>query len=387
MHTNFIPKMITEKITQKISPKNLYRKNLSLFQTAGTFPLPDFSSVLLPGGKCSCMTPQGICATEKYIIITAYCNIRRFQKDLERSKKKGHTNAPDVSNHQTLKTNHTHNSCLMVFDKKTHRYLALLELPDQNHVGGITCDGTYLWIAKSTDRCLSTIKETELNYLIKHLKRNLKHTPKNITSPGNKVARNTHQETNTQNPEAQNIPSAKIDYFQKTVPCDMTASFVTFFQKRIWVGYCAPKGKRGFLRSFQIQKNPHDKNAPLSLIFDSEISIPAKANGASFFQAPGTASDHIYLFLSISGGRKNASQMRLYSTGQSPKATGKNSFSLHLYDTFLLPPLLEESCIDKNVLYTLYESSSPAYKDVPGNSCPFPVDVVNMADINGFMIP
>lgn len=373
MHMNLISKIITENITQKISPKNLYRKNISLFQTAGTFPLPDFSNVHLPDGKCSCMTPQGICTTEKYIILTAYCSIKRFQKDLEALKKKEHPNTPEFSGIQpsntnltnkymeSIKTEHIHNSCLMVFDKKSHRYLALLELPDQNHVGGITYDGTFLWIAKSTERCLSVIKETDLNRLTEHLtKRN-----------------------------RQNIPSAKIDYFQKTIPCDMTASFVTFFHKRIWVGYCAPKGKRGFLRSFQIQKNPHahKTHTPPSLVFDSEIPVPAKANGASFFQTRDTASECIYLFLSISGGRKNASQMRLYSIGHDSGKAGKNSFSPHLYDTFLLPPLLEESCIDKNVLYTLYESSSPAYKDVPGNRCPFPVDVVNMTDIPRLMMP
>lgn len=399
MHPMLIPKIISQNIKNKFSQINLYQKNLSLFQTAGTFPLPDFSDVKLPDGTCSCMTPQGICTTEKYIIITAYCNIKRFQKELAKSQnadlpktikllKNPHMRKNKIlpekqiskEAYEHLQKEPAHSSCLMVFCKKSHAYLGLLELPDKNHVGGITYDGTYLWIAKSTDNCLSVIKETDLNHLVS---RKLKH-------PDGTQHKNIRhdiplQTTNLQEPPLQrnNIPAAKIDYFQKTVPCGMTASFVTFFEKRIWVGYCAPAGKKGFLRSFQIQKNPHEKKAPLSLIFDRELPLPAKANGASFEK---TASG-IYLFVSISGGRKKASKMLIYTLSSTAgTAADKNhGLSLHLQNAILLPPLLEESCISGTILYTLYESSSPAYRDVPGNRCPFPVDVVSMAEITAGM--
>ena len=356
------PKIFLNFLKSKKASEKNWQKNLSLFQTLDTFPLPDFSNCHLPDGRCSCMTPQGICTTEHYILITAYCNIKRFQKDLKTT--------PLPKLYQSIKSEKAHSSCLMVFDKKSHQYLALLELPDQNHVGGITCDGTYIWIAKSTTNCLSMIKEKDLNHLVKYLisKKTAPGKMQNIMSAD---ARNQIQHF-----QKEPVPSAKIDYFQKEIPCDMTASFVTFFSKRIWVGFCAPAGKKGMLRSFQIQKNPQEHKHPFSLIPDREWKIPAKANGASFYENQADGKNQIYLFLSISGGRKNASDMLIYHI--------KHAYPLLLH-RFTLPPLLEESCIDADILYTLYESSSPAYRDVPGNSCPFPVDVVSMADVKNFL--
>lgn len=388
MKLSFPHTYMFQKLEHIFAPSDLYQKNLTLFQTLGTFPLPDFSDVTLPNGRCSCMTPQGICTTGRYIIITAYCNIKRFRKELEKSKNKKR-NITKIPEKQTvskklseqLKTEKTHASCLMVFDKNSHEYLSLLELPDQNHVGGITYDGTYLWIAKSTDNCLSIIRETDLDHVVNMLSKNNHIPAAQKTTLKQKFApfHTSQTEPDSITPRHEHIPCGKIQYFQNEIPCGITASFVTFYKNRIWVGYCAPTGKKGFLRSFQIQKNPNDKKTPVSLAFDQELEIPAKANGASFYEPKTSLRPHdtmpacTYLFLSISGGRKKASKMLLY-----------NVDGLHLLNSFLLPPLLEESCIDENILYTLYESSSPAYRDVPGNSCPFPIDVVSMAKAEGF---
>lgn len=376
-------------------PHDPYEKNLVLFQGLGTFPLPDFADCRLPDGHCSCMTPQGICATQNYIVITAYCNINRFKSDLEKSLGKSHLTESDGSQKNILstaaeKSDHgsqtqilneilyhkienepVHHSCLMVFSKNDFRQLAVLELPDQNHVGGIAYDGNHIWIAKSTDQCLSVIKESDLEKTIRSITSSEKYVSREIHTSSIDKKGNYMKEKNSSE-----IPSSKIAYFQKKVPCGMTASFVTYHAGRIFVGYCAPARKKGMLQSFQIQKNPRAATDYFSLQPERKLGIPAHANGASFYST--------YLFLSISGGRNIPSKMLIYRI-----ESGKNStlFKKKRLHRFFLPPLLEESCIDQGILYTLYESSSPAYRDVSGNQCTDPVEVVSMADPRQLISP
>ncbi len=336
--------------------EGLYQRQLSLFQTLGTFPLPELSDCKLPDGHCSSMTPQGICVTEHYIVITAYCSMKRFKKELKASL----NTAGNQSRYDKIKNEPVHHSCLFVFSKKTHVYLALLELPDVNHVGGIAYDGKNLWVAKSTENCLSVIREQDLKKVMSDLKYSSK-------------------------------KEGRISYFQKEVPCGMTASFVTYFEGRIWVGSFVSKGMHGILQSFQVQKKSEGERKIFSLQALQSVNIPVRANGAYFYRnvkqwtewqkstkKSGRRDRKIWLFVNVSGGRKKSSAVYVFQVFM--KENGKISCR-KVKGIRFLPPLLEEGCIDGDILYTIYESSSPPYKDNPGNHCTFPVDVVCMAEV------
>ncbi len=68
---------------------------------------------------CTSMTPQGLCVTEEYLIISAYCH------------------------------SGTHNSVLYVVDKTTHEYVKTIVLRNKAHVGGLAYDPIHstVWIS------------------------------------------------------------------------------------------------------------------------------------------------------------------------------------------------------------------------------------------------
>lgn len=73
---------------------------------------------------CTSMTPQGMCTTEDYLLVSAYC----------------HT--------------HEHNSVVYVIDKHTGKFIKEIVLKDKNHVGGLAFDTKHhmIWVSTSHDR-------------------------------------------------------------------------------------------------------------------------------------------------------------------------------------------------------------------------------------------
>lgn len=74
------------------------------------------------GTQAGNMVPQGVCAANDYILITAY----DYNKE--------------------------HNSVIYVIDKESGELKSVIEMPDKNHSGGIAFDGTMVWVAKSTSK-------------------------------------------------------------------------------------------------------------------------------------------------------------------------------------------------------------------------------------------
>ncbi|MCH4039006.1 MAG: hypothetical protein LKG48_10075 [Lachnospiraceae bacterium] len=71
---------------------------------------------------CTSMTPQGMCVTEKYVFISAYC----------------HT--------------HRHNSVLYMLDRETGKYIKTIVLGGKAHVGGMAYDPVHqnVWVSGGT---------------------------------------------------------------------------------------------------------------------------------------------------------------------------------------------------------------------------------------------
>ncbi len=332
-----VPKTSTNSRFMRRLPKLKERyKDLNELSTVGSFPLPGMSETNMDGKKCSSMTVQGICTTGDYILVTAYCRGEIYIKDLA-----GHAYRPDnlfrLGRAYMTEHKEDHRSVIYVIDKKTQNYLTTLNLSDKNHVGGITYDGKYVWIAKSSDYELSAI---DINSI--------------------KAAVKKHKDT------------INIDY-DVNVPCDRMASFVTFYDNRLWVGYCnADEQGTGVLDGFKISYNEEENT--VDLISSKEISIPYNANGAVFARVDGD----VCLAVSISGGRGSKKDNRdskvcLYEIDLNKNYDIKG-FKDH--GRLIMPPLMEELCIDGSNVYYIFESGGSAYSTVGAHATYAPVDTV-----------
>lgn len=127
-------------------------KNLSKYEDLSTLNVNNLSqtSYVIPGllatktmasdnasdfSMCTSMTPQGICVTENYLFISAYC----------------HT--------------HSHNSVLYMMDKNTHQFIKEIVLSGKPHAGNIAYDDIHnnIWIACTGENLITGEKSAYLN--------------------------------------------------------------------------------------------------------------------------------------------------------------------------------------------------------------------------------
>ena len=304
--------------------------------TKGTFEIPGLRSTPFPDREdCDCMTPQGICVAEDYILITAYCNSYNFVQDilaLPDSEQKREWLAREGGHS-------VHKSVIYVVSKNSYELLNILVLPDDNHVGGIAFDGQLIWIALSKTQKLGVIRFEDL--------------VSTLTNDGDSV---------------------EISFYTK-VSCDCIASFVTYYDRKLWVGVCdSDNDGIGTMTVFDILGSTVDD---LELSGVREFTIPIKANGAAFAQIDG----ELCLAVNSSYGRdeeKHKSKTHLYSVNF------ENDYDHGILidkGLFVLPPMAEEICIDGSDVYTLFESGATPYCTLEGNKCNDVVDRVCIAGL------
>ncbi len=267
--------------------------------------LPGLENTVVAGDNCNCMTPQGICVTDSLIFISAYCSVNKYKKELE--DKIGFGNNEEKA--EVLKEHSTHNSVIYIIDKESGEYIKNIVLSDSNHVGGLASDGENLYIAKSSDKQVSIISAEQINDILSD--------------------------------EAQSV---SVDY-ESSFDCEVTASFVLYFENIIWVGVFDEK-EDSLLVGFDYEKKKKI----------TEIKIPSKANGGSFTEIDG----EVCLNINSSYGRKNLSDIYLYSV----KNYGKENMSVDLQDKFKAPPLVQNSAISDGRCYFIYESAATCYSQV-----------------------
>ncbi|MBR3815929.1 MAG: hypothetical protein IKJ27_04305 [Clostridia bacterium] len=272
-------------------------------------PVPGLVNTDVAGDSCSAMTPQGICVTEDYIFISAYCNIKKYKTELEENKDYG-TNSEKLEREADHKT---HNSVIYIIDRESGEYIKNMVLPDANHVGGLATDGKVIFVAKSADKQVSVIKLTQVERVL------------NTKSLSVKV---------------------KYDF---TVDCGCTASFVTYHDGYLWVGVFNEKNN-GELNAFTVNSKDYELTEKYSL------EIPAKANGACFTEIDGETC----LAVNTSYGRKNVSQVYLFSV--SDYATGK--MVINEKSRYIAPPLIQNCCIYDGKVYNIFESAASCYSEV-----------------------
>ncbi len=273
------------------------------------YPIPGLENTDVLGSDCSCMTPQGLCVSEDFIFISAYCSVKKYKTELEENVDFG-GNADKLS----AEENHiTHNSVIYIIDRKNGEYVKNMVLPDTNHVGGLAFDGENLLIAKSTDQQISVITSKQIETVLATKSRTV---------------------------------SAVYDY---SVDCGCTASFVTYHDGIIWVGVFN-ENEEGEFNGFVFDSEANELNKLVS------VKIPAKANGACFAEFDGETC----LAVNSSYGRKNISEIWLYSVVD----YGTEAMAITQNDKYIAPPTVQNSCVYDGRVYYIYESAATCYSEV-----------------------
>lgn len=305
--------------------------NLITVSGRGTFPVPGLSVTNVRGENCSCMTPQGITVAKNYLLISAYCNSEKYRTDLEKRVAKG-KNAERLEKEKNHKQ---HKTVLYVLDKKTEKLITTLALDDHTHAGGITYDGTYVWVCKDVDGKVSCIKMSDIEKAIKDGKHHV--------------------------------------HYHQTCGVEGNAIFCQWFHDMLWVADCGSQYGNGFI-AYTVEETL----GILHLKKRKAIEIPACSNGGLLVDFDGKT----HFALTTSGGRENPSKVALYTVD----LTTKKEFIKYAdkecqkLGELVLPPMAEEICIDGNsadaTVYTLFESASTPYSLVSGHPCKGIVDRV-----------
>ena len=111
-------------------------------------------------GSIDITVPQGLCHIDNYTIITAYNGNQKYRNQAAFSS----NNREELELMQSLSFDNR--AMLIVLNSETNEEEAILRLPDDNHVGGITTDGENLYIAKSSEYEISVIEYDNLKNCI-----------------------------------------------------------------------------------------------------------------------------------------------------------------------------------------------------------------------------
>lgn len=247
------------------------------------------------------MIPQGLCIAGDYLLVTAY--------DYEKE----------------------HNSVIYVMsnsDVKNRKLLSTIVLPDKNHVGGITFDGEYVWVARSTKKEIGAIKLSDIDEAAKH-------------------------------------EVYSLNYYKK-VKCLTTASFITYYDGKIWVGLY-DEDNEATLQGFELDR----ENMTLEL--KCTATVPKRCQGAAFTERDGRT----YLFTSSSYGRNLSSYIRAYEVTEFDEKVDTS-----LVNKFTLPPMTEELEISGEHLLIMTEAPATEYSTASLNRCICPMDRISAVEID-----
>ena len=311
-HTVFLfPKMIIDDRTMEIHTSTEYRypdrfvKTLSsytdfrrMYQHENSTAIPGLEYTNFGNSVTNQMVPQGICIAKDYMLITAY------DKDRE------------------------HHSVIYVLSDRTRgkrELLTTIILPDKNHVGGITFDGEYIWIAKSSSGYCSGISYETIQEAV---------------DAGEKCY--------------------TLSNYEENVYCGVTASFLTYDKEYLWIGTFQTKGK-GTLACYRIMKGASERY----LQKEDTIEIPSYAQGVSFLETAGRT----YMILTASRGRHRDSNIYFYEMQKK-----KNEICLEEKGKYKFPPMAEEVTSDGEYTYFLFESAATCYSTKKYKKCTYPVD-------------
>jgi hypothetical protein len=293
-----------------------YTQFRNIYQPEMSTAIPGLASTDILGINCDRMVPQGICIAGDYMIVSAY---------------------DSGSNRPGQKKQRSVLYVLSNKDAQKRTYLTTIVLPDINHVGGLAYDGKYLWIAKSTTKTCSAIDMRLI-----------------------------------ERAAASGQNSCEVEY-TATVSCGMTASFLTYYDNRLWIGTFANKSSReGKLVSFNIVGS--GKNLTLEKV--NCLTIPYNANGVNIEEMNG----QVCMAVVSSFSRTSDTVVYLYELDEDDTEEITKVYR----GRYQFPPMGEEVASDGEHAYFLFESAATCYSEKAGRKCNSPVDricAVKMSDL------
>jgi hypothetical protein len=270
----------------------------------------------IPGyqGLVDIAVPQGLCHIDDYTIITAYNGNEKYREQIDLL-----TNSS--SERELLELlSYDNRAMLIVLNSITNEEEAIIKLPDDNHVGGITTDGENLYIAKSSEYEVSVIEYDNLKKCIEN------------------------NET-------------EIEY-DKNFECANLPSYITYDDDTLWIGTWKNENiidYQSTLCGYEIKEDKLEKV--------NEFIIPQYTNGACFIDKY----NQKLLVLSISNGRYMDSFLAAYRVDQDRNEIEK-------IGQIVAPPLAENIDVVDGNINVLFESGSPVYSGISNKSTSYPID-------------
>lgn len=249
------------KLTMSLIP------NLSYYAFDNYQDEKDLGTYVIPGLKatrtvnrnneeemCTSMTPQGIAVIDDYVLISAYCHIKR------------------------------HNTVIYVLHKESHEFIKEIILPGRPHGGSIAYDNAFenIWICSKDDGIaqvvsfsLDDLETYDFNKTKKPIKYRTKENIKSISSN----------------------------------------SFMTYHNEYLYMGYFS-NTELGAAEKFEILPDgtinkgylsDYDMNTPVAL-YSEVADIPMSVQGIAFYEDK--------LLLSISDGPYAPSKLNIYHNQQ-----------------------------------------------------------------------
>lgn len=214
------------------------------------------------------------------------------------------------------------NSVIYVISKDDNTLLSTIIMPDKNHSGGIETDGKNIYVAKDKNGVAvfscGIIEEA-------------------VNENGVYV----------------------LEKYENTTLTEDTASFITFYDGKMWVGKFNEK-EDSYLYDYTINADGTLTRGTVT------YTLPQKLQGASFFEKDGKT----WLICSNSYGRTKTSSLYVYEINGSE---AKQTLS------YVFPPMAEETDIYNGVVYMIFESSATEYS-TKESRCPTPVDRITALD-------
>ncbi len=351
-----------------LSPADIARdpsyNALAALASKGSYALPGLELTNVNGRYCDAMVPQGICVTDEYVIVSAYCSwngAKGLQRSLQDNLSKGGNRQllGQLDEHGCHAGGKTHDSVLYVLDRDDGSYIKTLALKgfgalpgSGNHVGGIAFDGTYVWVATSKYKQSDTIMECRISL------EDIKNASVAIRA------------------DQQSFYACSV----KNTEDMSAASFNTFYNNYLWVGEWAEAGKGSTYGSACRLIGFPVSNGILGRA-DKYIYLPLSVNGATFFEYGGEDC----LALNVSTGRKDDSTLEIQKVIDD--GYYRTKLETETVRRINIPPMAEEMFVEDDTIWSVYEGGATIYSSVDGWSkrCSTTIDEVCEGSISALM--
>lgn len=262
---------------------------------------------------CTSMTPQGVAATDKYVLVSAYCHTK------------------------------THNSVIYVIDRETHKFIKELVLPDKSHVGSIAVDNHNgnVWVCCYEEKMkCAYVRSFSLKQLEEY----------QFDDGWNTI-------TYEQSYPLVTLKRASFMYYRYSTQAQEGRLYVGYYRQKAdsvsTVNCYEINGDGGIVEAPNQNRKNYDDPAEMPLV-TQKISIDGGAQGFA------TNEDMIAVL--TSSGSMNPSYLRIFNhEGEEDIDATVNGGNLAI-PQWDLPPMGEEIYIYDNAMYICFESGAFAYR-------------------------